>query len=290
MRRSISLAACTLALAACGGGKDAPPANQAASTQFTYAAASPASTTQASALGTPVTDASAFAAAPSQDTALSVTDPSLITETLLGTTPYGIAAAAPGIRPLTQGMRPLSLGGTGAPGFSDPTCVKASATGITLTGCTMTVDSTSGDTTVHAVVTANGQVGYTASTGTIAWDVTIGESLTITGAQTASGSGSFHLSGSYVVTATTIVGHSASELAVSFSSGGQSMSVGVDESVDVNVTYAGTCATRVTGGTVEAKRIWTARPQGFTATQLPDRAAKVTWTGCGTADIQLGTH
>jgi hypothetical protein len=46
----------------------------------------------------------------------------------------------------------------------------------------------------------------------------------------------------------------------------------------------------VTGGTLEAKRVWVKRPSGESATSLPSKGAKVTWQSCGTGSIAFSTN
>jgi hypothetical protein len=64
----------------------------------------------------------------------------------------------------------------------------------------------------------------------------------------------------------------------------------LDESLAFDVTRSSNCASGVTGGTLEARRVWVARPAGVPASQLPDEAARVEWTGCGTATLRLGSR
>ena len=45
----------------------------------------------------------------------------------------------------------------------------------------------------------------------------------------------------------------------------------------------------VTGGSVEVKRVWTARPAGSTAADFKDVAAKITWTGCNALTVAHST-
>lgn len=290
MHRRLLACSCALALAACGGsGKEA--GNAAAGASFTYGSPSAATPTQAGALESSVASSSSFAAAPSADGGLLLSDPSAVTAALLGASGFGIGAAGS-----SPSLRALSAPGRGdgalTGGFDNPACVTTTATGVTLSGCTITVDQVSGGVTIHAVVTVSGSVTYALATHVLGWDLRVGENVTITGTTSGTVQASLHLAGSLAVTDTTIVGHMASELLLTASANGLTMHAGVDESVDVNVTYtdAVTCATRVIAGTVEAKRVWTARPQGATPADLPDAAVKITWTGCGTATVQYGTR
>jgi hypothetical protein len=291
MNHRLLACACGLALAACGG-SDKAAGNAAAAAAFTYGSPSAATPTQAGALEISVTSASAFAAAPSASQGLLVSDPAAVTEALLGASGFGVGGAspAPSLRALrAPDSRSRALVGSD---FDNPACASPTATGVTLTACTITVDMTSGSDTIHMVVTASGWVSYAAATGALGWDLGIGETMTMSGTTPMTVSGSVHLAGSLAVTATTIRGHMESELLVTASAGGQTERAGVDECVVVDVTYADavTCSTRVTGGTVEAKRVWTVRPQGATSIDFPDAAAEVTWTACGEATIQYGTR
>lgn len=286
MTRSLIAAACALALAACGGKKEEDRS-------FTYGAPSAASSAQAGALETAVAASAGFAAAPNADGGYLVADTSSLIDALVGGAGFGAASldARPTLRSLAAGGSRAGILAAGT-GFDDPSCAVTSATGVTLTGCTVTVHQVSGATVIDSIATVNGWMTYTAASHTLAWDVTVGESVTMSGDTTLTMNGSIHLAGSLTVTATTIVGHLGSGVTMTVSDGVQSMSAGVEEAVDIDVTYvdAVTCATRVVGGTLEATRVWTARPQGATAADLPDVAALVTWTGCGTATIQYGTR
>jgi len=102
--------------------------------------------------------------------------------------------------------------------------------------------------------------------------------------------GTLHSSGQVVATATTATGSAASEASLTASIAGQTMSAALHESLTFDVTRSASCATGVTGGTLEAKRVWITRPAAVPAAELPDAAARVTWTGCGTASVQLGTR
>lgn len=289
MHRPLVAVACLLSLLACGGSKKT--GNLAAATEFSYGAPAPAGIAQTAAVESTVAGSATFAGAASADGGLAIADVAVLTGALLGQSAFTLGATAP-----TPARAALVAG---APrralttsGFDNPACVQTTATSVTLTQCTLTVDEVSGSTTLHMVVTANGSVEYAPASRVLTWDLRVGESLQVTGTQSASASGSLHMAGSLAVTESTIVGDMASELRMTASGGGQSMSVGVDESVDLDLTYAdaAACATRITGGTVEAKRVWTARPAGVDPAEMPDAAAKVTWTGCGTATVQLGVR
>jgi hypothetical protein len=93
-----------------------------------------------------------------------------------------------------------------------------------------------------------------------------------------------------VATTTTAVGSVTSEIALTVTAGGQTVSAALDESLAFDVTRSATCASGVTAGSLEAKRVWVSRPAGVPASQLPDEAARVEWSGCGTATVRVGTR
>jgi hypothetical protein len=56
------------------------------------------------------------------------------------------------------------------------------------------------------------------------------------------------------------------------------------------VTYASTCASSVTGGNFEAKRVWTQVPSEAQGSgDFTNKGVKLTWTGCGTATAQFAS-
>lgn len=297
-----------LTLAACGGSDKKAPPNAAANTSFTYAAATTATSTQSGALTDTVGAAADFSAAPSAANGMATMDFFTVSGALLGSGTFVQAqqqavaqagAQSPRLRTLAARTmaavaQPPAMPGSG---FDNANCVAVSATAVVFTACSVTQDytDTTDGTVYHSVVTLNGSITWTAGTRTVAWDIRLTGSETATGTTPAASSStnmSFHLSGSQTFSATTLVGSQACEIDMTISANGQSFSIGVDMSLAYDLTYtdAVTCPTRVTAGTLEAKQVWTTRPTGVTAAQLPDRAAKVTWTGCGAATIQYGTR
>jgi hypothetical protein len=90
---------------------------------------------------------------------------------------------------------------------------------------------------------------------------------------------------------TTLNGTLGQELAASGTVDGNSDAFDVSEAVVLTgITYDKTPPACVTGGTLEAKRIWVKRPNGATAVSLPDKGAKVTWASCGNATIAISTN
>jgi hypothetical protein len=265
------------ALAACGGSDHG---NAAAGKQFTYDAPRTASGNEASAIDASVTSAQGLASSPDESAAQSFADFSAVTSALLGGDPVGLpTAVSPGADARTALFVARRAGVTATSGsFQNPGCVTKTLTSVTLAGCKVVVTDTDGTT---ITVTADGSLS--AALDTLTWDLTVRVGLSGS-PQGLVLNGSVHDSGKVTVTSTTAVGAMRREVNATASASGQSASLGMDESLDFDVTYdpALHC---VTGGTLEAKRVWTQRPQGASTAQLQDRGAKVTWTGCGIATV-----
>jgi len=278
MLRTLVAATCALVLAAACGGSGKRE-NAAASAAFSYGPAAAATAAQAASMESSVSGAAAMGSVPGASGGLALAQFS--TEELLGPVGLPLGTAAAGGRALPARAAAATVDGS----FDNPACLVETPTSVQLTNCSITLTSTN----LREVITASGSMSVDPTTRTLAWDLSIGIALEVSGAEPLSVSASNHVAGQLTVTATTVRGSMQSELSGSVSAQGQRVVMGVDESVDLDLTYAdaAACASRVTGGTVEARRVWTARPQGA---NLPDAAAKVTWTGCGAATIQLGTR
>ena len=156
----------------------------------------------------------------------------------------------------------------------DPSCAVVTATSVSFNHCTAT--------SFDAIITLDGTV-TTDGDQRVSWNLPAGMTSTST-------SGSFGLSatqtGDMTVTSTAITGTELTTMTVNAVVNGTTYHAGLDQSVALDVNLDPACSTHAVEGTLEAKRVWTARPSGISATEAPDAAAKVTWTGCGTATIQ----
>jgi hypothetical protein len=265
-----------LLLGACGG-SSAPRENSAAGTPFVYGSSLAATPDQAGAMAATFTSIDAFRATPGTGSGLGAADGGSVTGALL----QGGSIAS---------FSPAELGATSSAAFDVPACAVVTSGKVTFTGCRVTVAQSSGGATTNGAVTVNGDVSLSADHRTLTWDLTYGIGLDMSGTSALTMSGALHSAGNVVATATTAVGAITSEVALTVSASGQTLSAGVDESLAFDVTRSDTCASGGTGGTLEAKRVWTARPAGVPPAQLPDEAAKVQWTGCGTATVQVGAR
>jgi hypothetical protein len=265
----------SLLLAACGG--STPAGNTATGTTFTYGTPQAATADQAGALGVAVESLDSFRASPGAAAGLGVADATGVAGRLL----QGGAIGS---------FSPSSLGASALSVFDVPACATVAAGRVTFTGCTVTISPSSTNDRASGTVTVNGFVGLAADGQTLDWDLSYGVGLTMAGTAATTVNGTLHSSGQVVATATNATGSAASEVSLSVSIAGQSLSAALDESLSFDVTRSATCASGVTGGTLEAKRVWITRPAGVPVAQLPDAAAQVSWTGCGTATVQLGTR
>ncbi len=284
-RMTVALASC-LALAACGSGSSG--GNAAAGKTFSYGTPTTATSLQTSAVDTQLSGALAVKTAPDANGAQSLAGFGGVTSTLLGSsTGLTLGSAGPAQQQLVTAGRTAALSkalSTSSITFdNEATCVVATAAKVTLSGCTLTIV----DPSVSGKVVVNGWAAYDAALAKLSWDLSLASTLSITSiSPPGSASVTFHESGALAVTDTTFKGDFLAEMSMTASAQGQSESIGVAEALTVDVTYAGTPAC-VTGGTLEAKRVWTALPQGASGPMYANVGAKVTWTGCGSALLAL---
>jgi hypothetical protein len=265
-----------LLLGGCGG-SDTPRENSAAVTTFVYGSRQAATSDQAGAMGATVASIDAFRAEPGTGSGLGAADAASVSGAILEGGPIG-------------SFSPAAVGATSAAAFDVPACATITGSRVTFSGCRVTVSQSSGGTSTSGSVTVDGEVSLSADRQTLDWGLTYGIGLTMTGASPLAMSGTLHSAGRVLATTTTAVGAITSEVSLTVSAGGQTVSAALDESLAFDVIRSGTCASGVTGGTLEARRVWTSRPAGVPASQLPDEAARVEWTGCGMATIQLGSR
>jgi hypothetical protein len=263
-------------LGACGG-SGAPRENAAAGATFGYGTPQAATPDQAAAMAGTVSSLDAFRAAPGAGSGLGAADAASVTGAVLEGGAIGT-------------FSPAAVGATSAAAFDVPACATVGSGTVAFRGCRVTVSQSSGGTTTSGSVTVSGDVTLSADGRTVSWDLTYGVALTLSGSSPLTMSGTLHSAGTVTVTATTAAGTATSEIALNVSAGGQTASAALDESLAFDLTRSDACASGITGGTLEAKRVWTLRPTGASPADLPDEAARVAWTGCGTATVQLGSR
>jgi hypothetical protein len=274
MIRAVTVSALCVVLAACGGSGG----NAAAQRTFSYGAPIAATSDQLAAAQTPLDEALSFQGTQDASAATSFTDPSHVTDALLGSlgTPVALDGAAARTA-LSMARQPAaSYLSTDLTGFDDPACVTPGPGSVRFDRCIVTV--------ADPDVTGKGGIdgSVTAPNGTdLDWSLTVTFSLTST-SQGATVSATLHRSGHLSVTPGTISGQLLQDLSVTVSAPGGSGTAAIAESVDLHDLTYQTAPTRcITGGWLEARRVWTQRPSTSTA-DLADRGVVVTWTGtCG---------
>jgi hypothetical protein len=287
-----------LAISACGGKDNS--GNAAASKQFTYGPASPADSVQSAALESSLSSMTSLQSAPGVSSATSLVLFSGVTDAMVGADAFSVAAPAVAAqRNALARARSAALYSPTNYGtdFDNPECVTVTNTSVNLSGCklTVTVTESSNSETVTATVTADGSVTLSNGNQTLTWDLTLAVSVTASGTGgSVSGGGQFHAAGDLTVLAPTataegsVKGSMTSEASLHASAGGESISMRVDESLHIDVTYQTSPSTCVTGGTVEAKRVF-ADWSVPNVSRPSDKGAKITFTsgGCNTGTIQV---
>jgi hypothetical protein len=254
--RSIPAAASLALLAACGGS-----GNAALSKTFTYGAAQAPSSSESSATSSAQTNLSAaagFSAHPDMDKGTAIFGfATALADGALGSATYGMAH--PGPDDISRGLRRA--------GNLNSACVTATSNSVSFNNCSVSEAGYN--------VTLNGSI--TATADSVTWGITAGFSGTDQGYTINI---SMHYSGTMTVTASKITGNGLFDIGGSISGNGQSANFGMATAAIVDLTYQSSPSFCVTSGSVEVKRVWTARPSGASASQLKDAAVKITWTGC----------
>jgi hypothetical protein len=244
-----------LVIYACGGSDS----NAAVGKKFTYGAPSPAASSQTSAVSSQLQIAASNGELTSTN-ALALVDMSNTIDDLLGSSGVGVQAPRPS-------LRKAMTANASSPYAIDATCYTATANTITFSNCTETEDS--------FTFTINGSL--TAAAGTVSWNFNFVFSVS-SGNTTVNGS--FNYSGDITVTANSIKGSMLADISAS--------GIGLSEALVIDLGYTSNpfC---VNSGSVEAKRVWTNRPNGVSPQEFPDGAVKITWTGCDQATVAIGT-
>ena len=252
-------------LAACGGSGG----NAAVSKTFSYGAPQAPTSTESTAA---TSAQSSLSAAANFNTTASVSNAGAVIDFASTVVDGALGSSGFGVEPRSANPRGMLRAAVSATDFS--TCGTLSGNTVTFNNCT---DSSTGFS-----FTLNGHVS--AAAGAVSWDVTgnfsgaeNGESFSVT----------IHEGGNFGVTTTAFTGNATVEVGGSASAQGQSISFGVDQAVVVGLNYQTSPSFCVTAGDIEAKRVWSNRPQG--ATGLNDAAAKITWSGCNTIQVAHGT-
>jgi len=270
-KRVVTLAVLCIAAAGCGGNGG----NAAVSKTFTYgppsAASAPAGATDA------VSSALSFKTGASADTAMSTQAALLDAANVLLGDPASQAAAPTQLPALVRAGRSRAFAALAAGSSLPADCYKVTANSVTFTNCKFTDSS---DTTTS--ITVDGSISTSADT--VTWNYTMKLAFSDT---SASMTATYKDSGTFTVTATTAKGHDEADVSVSVTANGQSMTFGLAQAAELDVTHSADCSTVITGGTFEVKRVWTQKPSNASGDVFKDRGVKFNWTGCGSATVQF---
>lgn len=281
----IALALCGAVLAACGG--DDERVNAATARTFSYGPAAPAPAPLAA--SDAVGGVLAFQTSSDESTAVAAQG-SLMQAAFealgddIGIAGFASTSANPSalVRDARSRALTAALGGAAATQFSGAcTVTEQGADGVVTVvfgNCEYTESSVDGTITVRV----SGRV--VGGPGNVRWDMTYNADFAGPDATLLFG---YHDVGSVDVTATTLKAHQEADLGATMSSGGQRLELGLAQSVDLDLILDGSCDTRITGGTLEAKRVWTKRPSGASASELADRGVLFSWLGCGVAEVRF---
>jgi hypothetical protein len=291
MRKQIALLAVIVAGAACGGG-GGKGENPAVARTFNYNTPGQVSSSATAAVSQSLASAASFDTAAGPDVAMNVNGSlfEAANEALGGGSFFGIAEVdeAPALRSLrTRALGLVTPIGDASGTLQPPGCITLdpAAKKITYRGCTITESSVDMTTTV----TIDGTI--TGATGSVTWDLRLGIHGAATGITLDA---AYTESGTFAVTATTAKAHQQLAFSVTARGNGQSATLAMAQAVDLDVTHApvSACATRITGGTFEAKRVWTAVPSELRNDPVDgpnyrDRGVKITWAPntCGQATV-----
>lgn len=294
MKSVLFLSALGAVLVACGGGGGGVTFRDPDSVQFTFGdPAAPATGEQtaadvgaagaSSALDVQGTSDGATAQAQSQGVANIPNDMSdVFGGTVAGTAPVALRTAEARV----AGRAAAYLAGdtvAAATGWDDEGCWTVTATAISFDHCTQTVV----DGTATGTLTVNGT--FHREAGHVWWDATVSvhESGPVDGGTVDLGA-SNHLRGDITTSVAdqTIVGYARSDISISASAPGQSVSLAVTYNADLDLVYQ-TGPFCVTGGTLTLKRIWAQKPSvdGIDPSELTDRAVQFTWLGCANVNV-----
>ena len=260
MNSKLLLAAPLALLAACGSS-----GNAALSKTFNYDAAQAPTTAEQSAgssAQTSVSSTASFSGTPTAENGAALAGVALdLAGAALGDAAFGMASPRAIKGALTRAAEA---------GFD--TCATVAANKVTFNNCVQTESGFS--------VSLNGSI--TATAGHVSWSISAGFSGSDNGETISI---NMHHTGDITVTATKIVGNAASDFSGSVSAQGQSASFGFAVAVLFDLTYQTSPTSCVTDGTVEVRRVWTAKPQGATGAEFADVGVKLIWSGCGTFQV-----
>ncbi|BDG02676.1 hypothetical protein [Anaeromyxobacter oryzae] len=191
---------------------------------------------------------------------------------------------------IASARKVVALGLNGAvPAAFDASCITVIPGKITYNHCSETSTVTSTDGTTETITASiDGSVTRTVAVGTASasWDISVRATMTTSDPMRIDVTN--HYTGGLQLTATTLAGNSRSDVTLDASAQGMNVSAAYSTLADYDLDFA-TGPFCVTGGTLELRRVWSKRPTGATATDLPNQAVLFTWNGCGNVTAAWGT-
>lgn len=286
MKRAATIALCCLTLTACGGSDD-DRVNAAAARTFNYGPAEPGTPPDAAAalesLVSFQTAAGEETAIAAQGSLMSLAFEALGDEFGLGGFPAASRTRATAlVKDARSQAFAAALRGAATQFTTGCTVVKGGPDGTTtvvFSNCVYAEDTSDGG---ELVVRASGQIS--GRPGFVEWNVKFTLGLS---SGDASMTLAYHDVGDFSLTSTSAVGHQEADVSATVRSGAQSAALGLAQSVDLDVTLDASCEANITGGTLEAKRVWTRIPSNAPAEEFADRGVLFAWIGCGVANVQF---
>ncbi len=266
-----------LCLAAAGCGGDSDGGNAAASKTFTYGEQQ--ATVASAGAADAVSSALTFKGGVSTSTAVPAASSLLSAATeALGGDPISAAAMPSQLSPLVRSARSRALATAAGSSTLPSDCTTSTASSVTFSGCKFT-DTSDGSS---VSVTLDGSVSM--SSDTLTWSYTM--TLDLSNASTVVAA-TYKDSGNFTVTATTAKAHDEAEFTAKVTTSGKTSTFGMAQAADLDVTHSTDCASTITGGSFEAKRVLTQKPSDVSGDLYKDKGVKINWTGCGSATVQL---
>lgn len=297
MKRVLFVSTLGVVLAACGGGGGGGPSFQNPDdVHFTYG-------TPATASGSTETAAMAGEAGAGDTLALTQASDDAASQSLANlpdtmasavfaeASPTAIGqVAATARRAMSRRAAAYAVGDMNAvaQGFENPACVVVTDISVTYNQCKLTETDTGGT----ATLTVDGSL--TRGLTDVAWDVSVSIAATINAQDgNITVNTTNHLTGKIAVSEAAadlweIKGFARDDASAKASGQGQSVSLAFTHDARFDLDYQPGIEC-VVDGTIELKRVWAERPQGATATDLPNLGILFDWNGCGVVQVSWGT-
>lgn len=158
---------------------------------------------------------------------------------------------------------------------------------VVWTGCSVEVPPT--PPVASMTVRIDGRLDWNGATGTTSWSIreTLSTAIAADGG-TVQVDAAVVLAGAFTSAAGATKGRSSTDVSVTTRLGGLSVREAFRTSLDADLTWETSPAFCIDGGTLTLEQVWTERPYGATAQDLPDQGWRFEWTGCGSFTVAHG--